>query len=678
VLTSQPYEHERVGLVKYSGYPDLKATANGYWQSNGDYYIGPGVFYNASQSRLYVRLKATPQVTAYEQNYLDLGFTNDDDPRNYQILVSYPETGPDYSILTSANYLTFKNLVIEPAHRSVQIGCPTSGGPAKFIRFENNTIWSGNDGAVIGTCASEDVTLTQNRIQADIPYWVSWGDCKNSSDGPCFNEWRFSLIQPSASSSQAAKRWVIERNYISGGHDGYGTGGGETGSDPNNRMEIKYNVFEGIADDPFEIENAGVRRHDIYGNLIINSLNCLAVGQMTSDSSYGPFFFHSNTCVLLREPYVNRCPSPGEGCACTTCQGGTWNGGREYGHEYAFKLDTPTGATSASLHVYNNTIVLTDSHPDKGMMVLGLDSKDPMVGGEIFNNIFIKMNQRVGQASYHSDPNVVDWNLYWKIHNDSGPLLDDDNTVSDRCTQGGQECHGLGNTDYVGTNPLLSSLEGFGCFADTNSCDGVDRADSTLWKIKAGSEYWTPAMFIPKPTSSVCNAGRGTIPAGFPSNSAVPGIPFDSGDIGAIPCGVSGANWDIYPFNQIWKSSSLASGAAPDAVMDSPAYSQTVCAGQAVYFCGSKTDSDGAPPFTYLWDFDGSASCPADRAEICPGNITFPSSGVTCSVTFRATDRWGLTDATPTTRSVTVQNCGGGGGGGGCGNCNLCICQQEQ
>ncbi|MGH9868712.1 MAG: hypothetical protein ACREAA_11190 [Candidatus Polarisedimenticolia bacterium] len=660
VLTERPYEHLRVGLVMYSAYADLTATADGLWQPSGHYYIGPGIFHDESQSRLYVRLDPTPQVTAYEQTWLPLGFTADSDPRNHRLLISYPKSAPDHSIRTAASHLTFRNLVIEAAHRTVQIGCPAEGGPAAFLVFEDNTIWSGNDGAVIGTCASEDVTLARNLIQADKPRWVSWGDCKNDKDGPCYDEWRYTLIQPSASSSQIARRWTLDHNYISGGHDGYGTAGGEGDS------VIRYNVFEGIADDPFELEGAGVRRHDIYGNLILNSLICLAVGQDTTDSSYGPFFFHSNTCVLLGEPYVNRCPSPGAGCTCTTCQGGDWNGGRERGHEYAFKLEKPEGASSAGLHVYNNTVVLADSHPDKGMGVLGEDSGDAMVGAEIFNNIFIKMNQRVGQGGgswdYHADPQVVDWNLYWKIHDNGGALLDDDEKVGNLCAELGQECHGLGNTDFVGTDPLLST-EGFGCFADANGCEGVDRADPTLWRVKAGSQYWSPATFIPQETSPVCQGGRGTVPIDFPANAAIPGIPFDPGDIGAAPCGVSPDSWNVFPFDQLWKSSSIASGVAPNAVMQQPGADTTVCTGQAVFLCGSKTDPDGAPPFTYLWDFEGSAECPPDQLAACPGSVVFPTPAVTCRVTFHVMDRWGLTDPTPTTRTVTVKNCGAAGGG---------------
>jgi len=707
LLTSRPYEHERVGLVVYLDYGDLKADPNGLYVPGGDYYIGPGVHYNATEARLYIRLKRTPQVTQYEANYVSLGLGDSSDPNGYQILIANGVSGNDnYSVRTAGNYFTFRNLSIEPGFFTFNIACPGSPPtpPAKGIRLENNTIWSGNDGAIRSTCASEGITLVGNEIRADVPYWISWGDCKNEigEKGPCFPDfggWRFALIRPGNGESSTGRGWLIEHNIISGGHDGYVTMGGE-GSDPNNndpntKMTIRYNVFEGFADDPFEIERRGVRRHDIHGNLIANSLNCLAVGQMTSDpNGYGPFYYHSNTCVLLREPYINRCKQAD--CSDVTtcdeeaadpndrCQGDEGNGPREYGHFVAFKLHKPTdGAPSAGVHLYNNTIVMTDSYPSDGMKHLGDGAGDSMVGAQIFNNILIKMNQRVGQEAYHTDPNFVDYNLYWKMHNDSAALLDTHLTVAGLYGETGQEQYGLGDANSIGTNPVIRNLEGFGCFNQQialpsggggSQCDGVVDRTATLWKIRAGSEYWSPAMFVPDPdaNSPVCDVGRGSVPSGFPTGPAIEGIAFASNTIGAIPCGVSAANWNVFPFNAIWTTNELASGIAPVGEITSPTTSSTTIGhGESVNFCGSKYDTDGGPPFTYVWELTSGSQCPSIPGNLCPGSIAFPHPG-TCVYSFKVTDRWGLQNSSPQQRTIVVQS----GGGGGCQDCNRCICEQ--
>ena len=716
ILTSLPYEHERIGLVNYLDPNDLSAAdANGHYVPGGDYYIGPGVHYDTTNSRLYIRLERTPQVTSYEQDYLNLGLGLNANPQYYQILIAHGTADPRFSIRTAANHLVFRNLSIEPGFTTVEIACPIGQVEqvAKTIVFENNTIWSGNNGAIRAVCTNRDITLRENEIRADIPYWVSWGDCKNSL-GPCqpaTGGWRFAMIRPGVAASlvppvpaKPGKGWVIERNLISGGHDGYVTQGEEVGAftDPNDIIRIRYNVFEGFQDDPFEIERPDVGRHDIYGNLIANSLVCIAVGQQTTNtlSSYGPFFFHSNTCLLLREPYVNRCTTTPCPTTCDPCQGGTFNESREYGHEYAFKLHRPVNAISSGLHVYNNTIVLTDSHPNAGMGVLAADdptgnppNTDAMKLAEIFNNVFIKLNRRVGQGgvpkwAYTTDPTTVNWNLYWKIHNDGGSLLDAFSTTGGLCSgPTTQECQGKGDTAFIGSDPKMNKIEGFGCFAQTSAapvpgggesaCDGVDRDpnDPTFWKIKTGSEYWSPAMFIPEAeTTVVCGQGRGSVPSGFPQYPAIEGIPFDASDIGAIPCDVSQANWNVFPFNAIWKTDQLAGGVAPDGYITAPTDPiTTIAVGNSVSFCGGKTDLDGAPPYTYLWQLASGAACPSIPPGLCPGNVLFPNAG-TCTYVFKVTDRWGLQDATPQQRVIVVDD--GYGSGNGCSDCSRCICNQ--
>ena len=107
ILTSLPYEHERIGLVNYLNFNDLKAAdANGHYIPGGPNYIGPGVHYHTTQGRLYIRLARTAQVTSYEQNYLNLGLGSSGQPSDYQVLIAHG-ISPAYSIQTAADHLVF-------------------------------------------------------------------------------------------------------------------------------------------------------------------------------------------------------------------------------------------------------------------------------------------------------------------------------------------------------------------------------------------------------------------------------------------------------------------------------------------------------------------------------------------------------------------------------------------
>lgn len=88
---------------------------------------------------------------------------------------------------------------------------------------------------------------------------------------------------------------------------------------------------------------------------------------------------------------------------------------------------------------------------------------------------------------------------------------------------------------------------------------------------------------------------------------------------------------------------------APSGTITAPAANVSITPGQSVSFSGTATDPNG-DPVTVLWDFgDGSAT----STVLAPGNHTYAAAG-TYTVTFTATDSFGLADPTPATRTITV------------------------
>ncbi len=667
------YEHERMTLAVHQDPNDLMADPNALdpntCPTSGTppayYYLGPGFNYDPNGS-LYVRLKPTPEFDVYNTDYLYLGLSHN--PNNSKILVS----SSDYSLrVRDASNVTLKNLQLEAARGALTLN------NAQSVTADNLVIWSGfgaavrNDGGV-----SHDFMLKNSSILHDTPYWIAWSDCKNAS-GPCENQdpnsksggMRETMIEPDPN----CLRWTLDHNLIRGGHDGLGSENG------NKDFVVKYNVFADFHDDPIELEGVDVDRFDIYGNYFTNSLNCLAVGQpadsMDPNSTRidGPIYYFSNICTLARVPFVDRFRKNDGACCYGTCSF-DWSGGRRYGNEGAFKIGP--SQQKVNTNIYQNTIFLTDSHPDSGLAFLGSDP-NPMRDKEVFNNMFLKMNGRVGQSNYHASATnkLVNRDLYWKMNNDSNYLLASQNYVGTGtalCTGNpgdpNWECQALGggpSQPYVGTNPVFhdqrtgaTRQEGFGCFG-SGSCDGIDETVTARWSIRPGSEFWEPELFIPRTTSPACGSGRGSIPAGWPTNHVVdPNATLRSQDIGAVGCDPLPTGWislwNSFPFSKVWSSQNLASGSAPNGTITQPPWDKTVCPGVSVNFCGNKTDIDGAPPYTYLWDFDNTFGCPSDKTVLCPGNHTFWVGNVTCAVTFKVTDRWGNADPTPMTRVVDV------------------------
>ena len=90
----------------------------------------------------------------------------------------------------------------------------------------------------------------------------------------------------------------------------------------------------------------------------------------------------------------------------------------------------------------------------------------------------------------------------------------------------------------------------------------------------------------------------------------------------------------------------------PDSAIDQPASDTSVQQGQSLSFAGTCTDPDGTSGMTFLWKF-GTGSGIADKTVEDPGNVLFPNVG-TFQVTFQCTDGFGVADASPASRTITV------------------------
>ena len=92
----------------------------------------------------------------------------------------------------------------------------------------------------------------------------------------------------------------------------------------------------------------------------------------------------------------------------------------------------------------------------------------------------------------------------------------------------------------------------------------------------------------------------------------------------------------------------------PNGVIQTPSVNLTITAGDSVSFSGTGSDPDGNPPLTYLWQFGAGSGIPNATVED-PGPVQFKVHG-TYTVSFTVTDSQGLSDPSPATLVITVQN----------------------
>lgn len=690
------YENGRVALIPYHLLSHL-SSPNTAFDDDG-YYAGPGII-RQPDSKLYIRLDTTPQLTSYETKVMPV-FTRGRSPNDYRIAVTL---NTNYTVRIGAQNVTIRYLQIEPAREAVKVA-------ASNVTIDSVTIWGPSEGMGVsnhGDSAS-NVTIKNSRIYHDIGYWIAWTDCKTDVVPNMVPPVCTRMRPAGVGIFKTASDWTIHGNHIRGFHDGIATNDFNAFSDESfHRIIIAYNRIESIHDDAIEIEANTVTETmgmvEIYGNYIGNALTCASFGQESPGTWTGPIHFLSNVCVDIRPHHFNRT----FGNANQTSNAGD---GLRYGHEAAMKWghnvdDDPDGPEDLNTNVYNNTFVLHDSNRFRGLALT--NRADNQGGDRFFNNLLIAVNGRVGEFTYHAGPEIVNHNLYYTFNNPTNlPLLDTFKNVAECCASAlcqGRECEGLGSVDYKGTDPDLNTL-GFGCIASGKCTSwGTETAE---WGTDAGimengnvashhlqtyppSWIWDPSMFIPRSGSLVCTQGIGSLPedpvppSRPPVDPSFSEVSFSASTIGAIPCGTFPSQFDYFPINQTWKTTNLITNTAPTASVLSPVPTTTsICQNDAVNLCGTFTEPDGAPPFSFYWDFcPAPASCgpdaPPNSTADCPGNTTFANLG-TYTVSYTVKDRWGKQSA-PVTRTIVVNDCAPppGGGGGGCSNCSHCICNVE-
>jgi chitodextrinase len=91
---------------------------------------------------------------------------------------------------------------------------------------------------------------------------------------------------------------------------------------------------------------------------------------------------------------------------------------------------------------------------------------------------------------------------------------------------------------------------------------------------------------------------------------------------------------------------------APDGTIDAPPGNLTITVGDSVNFMGTANDPDGNLPLSFDWSFGGGAP---DGSVKDPGSVTFNTVG-TFTVIFTVTDSLGLSDPTPDSRTITVND----------------------
>lgn len=491
IVGVEGYENERVGLVPYASASHFRSTTDQH--NSSGIYVGPGLFYDASDQRLHVRLSKTTDLRACERRYKPVLGAENANPKDYSIIISTAPT----TLTVSGSYIDLIGITVHQAVRALNL---VDG--ATHIRIDDVTVWTG-DSAIEGAGTGvHDIQIVRSRVYGDDMCWVFWSDEK---DAPMPADYARGT---SIDLRDGTHDWEISYTHVRGGHDGIGV------NDNERDLRVHHNRIENFKDDAFEIEaTVDVGRIDIYENYIANSLIVVAPGQDSAKFT-GPLNFYRNVAVLLRNHPVNR----KEGL-------NSWNGGGRFGFHEMFKHSASDSFATANTHIYHNTLVLLNSTG------AGINPTPRFAQNtDVVNNILITVNDRVVGAYKTGSGQVIDGNLYWKLNgNDGKKLVASYETVPAFSSASGFERHGLGAASNSGTDPQFVRPV----------VEIADRS-ATRWEPTAASEVSRPSSFLLSSTSPA--RGRGvSLRTGLPESRT-------SNDLGAFPFGTTAESLDVFPF----------------------------------------------------------------------------------------------------------------------------------
>ena len=151
------------------------------------------------------------------------------------------------------------------------------------------------------------------------------------------------------------------------------------------------------------------------------------------------------------------------------------------------------------------------------------------------------------------------------------------------------------------------------------------------------------------------NWGTAVAAGRFPNTTAEQSVSFSQVQGGYVRLEalseVNGNPWTSVAELNVLGYESSGGNLPPDGVIESPSGNVTISVGGIVDFRGSGSDPDYDVPLSYSWNF-GDPAIPVSKVE-SPGLVKFTKAG-TYTVKFTVTDKLGLADPSPATRTITV------------------------
>jgi hypothetical protein len=378
-------------LVTYENYASFSTDIEYYNDSPPFYYVGPGLFYDAGQQRIYVRL----QNSIYQQS-MGLPFPSQTDPN--QLVLHLFDDSPLIKLDGTAAYIRFSGLNVVYGGYAFELA---SG--SHHIDLIDNTLIGGRY-VVLVRDQVNSLTVSGNDFPGYVPPWIARSDVKRPSNGRPAH-----LLQGSAINFTAtAWNVLITNNFFSNHFDAIDAT--KTVHD----VHVVNNRFETIRDDVLQL-GSGSWNIEVARNRMTTVAAGVSWNGSGSPSvqNRGKVYIHHNVIdssvfqlygrIDPNNQLEDKFDGPnGDGMAT----------GRAFGMHSKSAIDGP-----APWKIYHNTVVGSIDVDNRGSGAsYYLADYDPNHPHEVYNNVFVQTwdSPVIRDARTADGSQIFDGNLYFR------------------------------------------------------------------------------------------------------------------------------------------------------------------------------------------------------------------------------------------------------------------------
>jgi hypothetical protein len=375
-------------LIPYEDYGPLSTDNEDHEETWPYYYVGPGVFWNPADQRIYVRLARGKYQSAFGYRV-----PADTDPRRTPMILF--GRGRVLDVRSSAAHVVIEGLRLRYSGSAIDFasGC-------RNITVRRCDLLGGRYHVIVRSGAN-DVRFDEISVLDRFPPWVARSDVKRPDSGRPAHHLQGAAIYLEG----RTERIEITHSLFGGLFDAIDA------TDMPVDVKVRHSVFSTVRDDVMEIGSAGHRVEFAFNRVVQAAAGVSWSGSgAPPPGAVGTKYIHHNVIdTSALQLYARSDP---KGYLPSKWFGPNNNGlatGRAFGTHETGSITGPD-----PWKIYHNTIIGGPDVDNDGVGHCYSFASDPANPHEVFNNVFVQTgDQQIARgARVHDGSQIMDGNVY--------------------------------------------------------------------------------------------------------------------------------------------------------------------------------------------------------------------------------------------------------------------------